>query len=206
MGMRSKSPAVMDAIRTFVDNYYRENHVPPSLREIALGVGVSKATTYRYLVAMNQHGTLSYDGKTITTKQMGKCATRYFSAPVVGSIRCGDPEREEELVEEYVSLPTSLFGEGDFYILRASGDSMVDAGITEGDLLVIRKQETAEIGDVVVALDENRENTLKVLSGIDSATGEVILRYANQEKYPGKEIRVKQLVIQGVAKHVIKNI
>lgn len=112
MGMRSKSPAVMDAIRTFVDNYYRENHVPPSLREIALGVGVSKATTYRYLVAMNQHGTLSYDGKTITTKQMGKCATKYFSAPVVGSIRCGDPECEEEFVEEYVSLPTSLFGEG----------------------------------------------------------------------------------------------
>lgn len=206
MGMRSKSPAVMDAIRAFVDNYYRENHVPPSLREIALGVGVSKATTYRYLVAMNQHGTLSYDGKTITTKQMGKCATRYFSAPVVGSIRCGDPEREEELVEEYVSLPTSLFGEGDFYILRASGDSMVDAGIAEGDLLVIRKQETAEIGDVVVALDENRENTLKVLGGMDSDTGEVILRYANREKYPGKEIRVKQLAIQGVAKHVIKNI
>ena len=100
--MRSKNPEVMNAICTFVDQYYRENHVSPSVNEIAQGVGVSKATSYRYLVAMNERGMLSYDGKTIVTKQVGKCTSGYFSAPVVGSIRCGDPEREEESVEEYV--------------------------------------------------------------------------------------------------------
>ena len=202
--MRSKSPQRMDEISAFVDRYYRENRVSPTLSEIARAVSISKATAYRYLVAMNESGMLSYDGKTIVTKQTEKCASGYFSAPVVGSIRCGDPELEKEWVEEYVSLPISLFGEGPFYVLRAKGDSMVGAGIEEGNLLVIRQQETAEVGDVVVALDEENENTLKVFGGIDEETGEAILRYANQEKYPGAEIRVKRLVVQGVAKHVIK--
>lgn len=202
--MRSKSPQRMDEISAFVDRYYRENRVSPTLSEIARAVSISKATAYRYLVAMNESGMLSYDGKTIVTKQTEKCASGYFSAPVVGSIRCGDPELEKEWVEEYVSLPISLFGEGPFYVLRAKGDSMADAGIEEGNLLVIRQQETAEVGDVVVALDEENENTLKVFGGIDEETGEAILRYANQEKYPGAEIRVKRLVVQGVAKHVIK--
>ena len=169
-------------------------------------MGISRATAYRYLVAMNESGMLFYDGKTILTKQAGKCSTGYCSAPVVGSIRCGDPELEEELVEEYVSLPTSIFGEGPFYILRAKGDSMVDAGIAEGDLIVIRRQESAEVGDNVVALDEENENTLKIFGGVDEETGEAILRYANQKKYPGMEIRTKRLVVQGVAKHVIKDL
>lgn len=204
--MRSKSPARMDAISAFVDRFYRDNRRSPSLSEIAKAVGISRATAYRYLVAMNESGMLFYDGKTILTKQAGKCSTGYCSAPVVGSIRCGDPELEEELVEEYVSLPTSIFGEGPFYILRAKGDSMVDAGIAEGDLIVIRRQESAEVGDIVVALDEENENTLKILGGVDEETGEAILRYANQKKYPGMEIRTKRLVVQGVAKHVIKDL
>lgn len=196
----------MDEISAFVDRFYRDNRRSPSLSEIAKAVGISRATAYRYLVAMNESGTLFYDGKTILTKQAGKCSTGYCSAPVVGSIRCGDPELEEELVEEYVSLPTSIFGEGPFYILRAKGDSMVDAGIAEGDLIVIRRQESAEVGDTVVALDEENENTLKIFGGVDEETGEAILRYANQKKYPGMEIRTKRLVVQGVAKHVIKDV
>lgn len=204
--MRSKSSQRMDEISAFVDRYYRENRVSPTLSEIARAVSISKATAYRYLIAMNENGMLSYDGKTIVTKQTEKCASGYFSAPVVGSIRCGDPELEDEWVEEYVSLPISIFGEGEFYILRAKGDSIVDAGIEEEDLIVIRKQSTAEVGDLVVALDEENENTLKVFGGIDGETGEAILRYANQEKYPGAEIRVKQLVVQGVAKHIIKSL
>ena len=169
-------------------------------------MGISKATSYRYLVAMNENGMLSYDGKSIITRQISKCTSDYFSAPVVGSIRCGDPELEEENVEEYVSLPKSIFGEGKFYILHARGDSMVDAGIEDGDMIVIRMQESAAVGDIVVALDENNENTLKMYGGIDGDTGDIILRYANEKKYPGRRILVKQLRVQGVAKQVIKSL
>ena len=106
----------------------------------------------------------------------------------------------------YVSLPVALFGKGEFYLLRAVGDSMVDAGISEGDLVLIRKQPDCEIGDIVVALDENNENTLKIYGGIDKKSNKVILRYANEKTYPGKVILVNELVIQGVAKHVIKEL
>lgn len=81
---------------------------------------------------------------------------------------------------------------------------MVDAGIEEGDLIVIRKQETASVGDIVVALDDENQNTLKTFAGIDMDSGFAILKYENNRKYQNKEIHVNKLVVQGVAKHVIK--
>ena len=86
--------------------------------------------------------------------------TAYVSAPLVGSIRCGNPEDEEESIEEYVSLPVSMFGKGDFYILRAKGDSMVDAAICDGDYVVVREQNSAVNGDIVAALLDD-EATVK---------------------------------------------
>ena len=81
---------------------------------------------------------------------------------------------------------------------------MVDAGIDDGDMVVISRQQSARPGDIVVALDENSTNTLKVYARNDDASGEAILRYCNEARYPGKEIRVRELTVQGVARHVIK--
>ena len=204
--MRSKSQKLMNEISAYVDQYYNERHTVPSVNEIAKGVGIAKTTSYRYLVAMNDLGMLSYDGpsRTIVTKMISKFSDSTVPAPVVGAIPCGTPEEEEENIQEYVSLPVSLFGKGEFYILKASGDSMVDAGIEDGDLVVIRKQQEASIGDLVVALDESNANTLKKYGGIDAASHAAILLYQNQEKYPDKRILVKELIVQGVARHVIK--
>ena len=204
--MRSKSQKLMNEISAYVDQYYNERHTVPSVNEIAKGVGIAKTTSYRYLVAMNDLGMLSYDGpsRTIVTKMISKFSDSTVPAPVVGAIPCGTPEEEEENIQEYVSLPVSLFGKGEFYILKASGDSMVDAGIEDGDLVVIRKQQEASIGDLVVALDESNANTLKKYGGIDAASHAAILLYQNQEKYPDKRILVKELIVQGVARLVIK--
>ncbi len=106
----------------------------------------------------------------------------------------------------YVSLPEALFGKGRHYLLRAAGNSMEDRGIYDGDLLLIRTQSEGEVGDIVVALDENSENTLKVYGGIDRETDKAILRYANEAVYPGKRILVSKLVVQGVARHVIREL
>lgn len=81
---------------------------------------------------------------------------------------------------------------------------MVDAGIEDGDLVVIRKQPEAMIGDIVVALDETGSNTLKKYGGLDPDSHFVILLYQNQERYPNKRILVKELTVQGIAQHVIK--
>ncbi|MCD8207933.1 MAG: hypothetical protein LUD72_08365, partial [Bacteroidales bacterium] len=138
--------------------------------------------------------------------EIRKCFTDYFSAPVVGSINCGDPEEEKEEVEQYVSLPTSIFGKGEFYLLRAQGTSMLDAGIKPGDLIVVRKQPTAEVGDIVVALDDNNQNTLKRFAGFDKETGKAVLLYQNEKDYPNKRILVDELVVQGISKNVISYI
>jgi len=203
--MRSKSTELMEQISNYIGDYYRQHHSTPTTREIASAVGLSPAAGYKYLVEMDKRGMMSYENGEITNlPKISKTPTGYFSAPLVGSIRCGDPEREEAEVEMYVSLPEALFGKGEFYLLRASGDSMEDEDICDGDLVLIRKQPDCELGDIVVALDENGENTLKIYGGIDKRTKKVILKYANESVYPSKRILVNVLTVQGVAKHVIK--
>lgn len=205
--MRRKDPELMQRISDYIGDYYRQNHSTPTTREISSAMGLAPATGYKYLVEMNKQGLLSYEnGEIMDLPKIKKTETGYFSAPLVGSIRCGDPETEEEQVEMYISLPEAIFGKGEFYLLRAVGDSMVDAGISEGNLVLIKKQPDCEVGDIVVALDENNENTLKIYGGIDKKSNKVILRYANEKTYPGKVILVNELVIQGVAKHVIKEL
>ena len=187
--MRHKDPELMRKISDFIGEYYRQHHETPTTREIASAMGISPASGYNYLVEMDRLGMLSYSRSEITNlPKIAKTQTGYFSAPLVGSIRCGDPEAEEELVEMYVSLPEAIFGKGESYLLRAAGDSMVDAGISEGDLVLIRRQPDCEVGDIVVALDENNENTLKIYGGIDRKSKKVILKYANEKVYPGKKL------------------
>ncbi len=205
--MRHKDPELMQRISEYIGEVYRERHVTPSTREIAAAMGISNSSGYKYLVAMDSAGMLSYEkGKIKDLPKITKTQTGYFSAPLVGSIRCGDPETEEAQVDMYVSLPEAIFGKGEFYLLRAIGNSMEDVGISEGDLVLIQKQTRCMIGDIVVALDEDNENTLKIYGGIDSESKKAILKFANEKEYPGKRILVRKLVVNGVARHVIKSL
>ena len=113
---------------------------------------------------------------------------------------CGEPDEREAMVEEYIPLPVSVFGSGDFYVLRASGDSMVDAEISPGDLVVIEKSDTANVGDVVVALTDDRLNTLKRLCFDEHKH----CYYLHPENTDYEDIYVSSLRIQGVARHIIK--
>ncbi|MBQ6661968.1 MAG: repressor LexA [Firmicutes bacterium] len=203
--MRSKSPELMERISRYIGDYYRQHHTTPTTREIATAVGISPASGYNYLVEMDKRGLLSYENGVITDlPKINKTKNGYFSAPLVGSIRCGDPETEEEQVEMYVSLPEAIFGTGQFYLLRAKGDSMVDAGIAEEDLLVIQIQQEANEGDIVVALDPDGQNTLKRFGGYEEVSGCYRLEYMNEKRYPGKVERVHSFAVQGVVRHVIR--
>ena len=204
--MRSKSLELKKQIYTFVNEWRQAYGRSPSLKNIADGMGVSRTTVYRYLLEMNdENWGLTYTGDAIETKEFNSENTYLSTAKIVGSIPCGEATPEEEYVEDYINLPASLFGKGEFYILRARGDSMTDVGIDEGDMVVIRKQQTADIGNIVVALDDENCNTLKRFGGFDDE-GNAILEYMNQEVYPDKTIIVKELIVQGVAEHVIKKL
>ena len=204
--MRVKDQGAMDSILKFVNEYYRKHHASPTIKQISEATGISNSTTHRYVVDMKERGVFEYSRGILSAPETAKTKTNYISAPLVGSIQCGCPEQEEEMVEEYVSLPVSLFGKGDYYILRAKGDSMVDAGIEEGDLIVIERNCSVCVGDIVVALDDSGENTLKRYGGYDSEEGCYLLQYENEAVYPGKVIKVPFFQVQGVACHVIKSL
>ena len=204
--MRPFNQTYLDDILKFVNKYYQDNRVAPTIVQVSSGVGVPRSTTHRYLQELRKRGLLEYDRGILSAPESAKMKTAYISAPLVGSIQCGSPEEEEEFVEEYVSLPVSLFGKGDFYILRAKGDSMVDAGIEEDDLIVIERNCPAKIGDIVVALDPDNQNTLKRYAGFDKTERRYILKYENEAKYPGEEIKVQSFMLQGIARHVIKSL
>lgn len=197
--MRHKNTELMDEISRFASQYYLENGRSPSTTEIARHTGIARCTAYKYLVAK---GLIEYDGKEIVTAVTQKHDLRVSTAERVGSIRCGSPEEEEANVQEYVNLPTSVFGTRPFYLLRAKGDSMDQAGIEEGDMLVIEKSETARLHEIVVALDQDGANTLKRLE-YDEKKGRNYLQAESSNK-DNKDLYPARIEIQGVARYVIK--
>lgn len=197
--MRSKSTEIMTRIKDFVEEFYFENSSSPSIREIARGVGIGSTTVFRYLQEMSEKGMLLYDGESVTTEKIKKLKTGSVSIPVVGSIACGIPNLAEENIEEYIQLPEVIFGRGRFYILRASGSSMIEAGISDGDLVIIREQCTAEDGNIVVAL-VGEEATLKRFY---KEGDHIRLHPENRDM---DDIVVSDCQIQGVAVKVLKDL
>ena len=197
--MRSKDPEIMKRIVDFVEAYHLDYNSSPSLRVIADGVGIGSTTVYRYLMEMNERGMICYDGKTIRNEKINKSQRGTIRAAVIGRIACGIPNLAEQHVEGYVNLPESLFGQGNFYILRASGCSMTEAGIDDGDLVVIREQNTAEDGQIVVALVDD-EATLKRFFH----EGDRIRLHPENPRM--KDIFVTGCRIQGVAVKVIHDL
>lgn len=198
--MRSKNPAYFELLIRFIDDYIDNYGRSPSTQEIASGTGLSPATVSRYLSRMREDGIIDYSGhRNIVTKRNSAIETN--AVPVLGSVSCGIPKFAEENIEEYVKLPVSLFGKGDFFLLRASGNSMIEAGIDSGDLVLVRRQDYAAPGQIVVALIEE-EATLKRYYP-EPQNGYIRLHPENKDL---DDIIVDRCLIQGVAVHVIKEL
>ena len=197
--MRSKDKTLMAAIEKFVMDFTDKNGVSPTMQEVADSVGSSKATVQRYIAQMCEDGILGYSGyRTMTAT---KTKSQVVRVPVLGTIACGIPKYAEENIEEYVRLPVALFGQGNFFILRAYGDSMVEAGIDDGDLVLIRQQNYADEGQIVVALIED-DATLKRFYP-EPENGIIRL---HPENHTMEDIIVENCIIQGVAVKVLKDL
>lgn len=201
--MKRKNPETMERIRDFIESCFFDRGRSPSTTEIGEAVGIARGTAYKYLVAMRDKGLISYEDGNASTKRMQMVTTDVNpTASVSGFVPCGSPQMIEASVEEYVPLPVSIFGNGELFIVRASRDSMIEAGIDDGDLVVVRKQQTARNGDIVVAL-VNNENTLKRYYRDD----ELHCIRLHPENSTMEDILVYgECYIQGVAQQVIKNL
>ena len=200
--MRKKDPVLMQAIVDYINEYYRENGRTPSTRNIAEGCHTNKQSVMNYLHTLDEQGRLTYAGRHLETAEMKRINRENEDVRVVGNVSCGIPLDSEEQVDEVISLPTKIFGRGKLYLLEANGNSMIEAGIDDGDYIVVRQATDARNGDIVVALVNGSETTLKRFF-IDESIN--MIRLHPENKYM-EDILVDECVIQGIATHVIKNI
>lgn len=197
--MKGKNKTLMADIERFVNDFLDRNGYSPTMQEVADGVGSSKATVYRYMAQMREDGVIDYTSfRTISTAMTKAAVSR---ASILGRVACGIPKLAEENVEAQIRLPVALFGEGDFFILRACGDSMIEAGIDDGDLVLIRKQNHADKGQIVVALIDD-EATLKRFYP-EPRKHRICLHPENNEM---DDLYVDNCEIQGVAVMVLKDL
>ena len=201
--MRSKSQETAERIKSFIFEYYRDNGRSPTVREVGKAAGISVSIAQKYLVWLRENNEIEYSGRRgISTESTDKLVDNMVSVGVIGDISCGLPMSEEERCEDYVRLPEKLVGKGTYYLLRAYGDSMTNAGIDEGDLVLVRQQKEANPGQIVVALVNNKENTLKRY--LLNRDGKAYLHPEN-DRYPDIYPET-ELSIQGVAVKVLKDL
>jgi repressor LexA len=141
----------------FVRQYVGEHGYPPTVRDIGKAIGLaSSSTVHAHLANLEKLGLLRRDPTKPRAIEVIKDKARQAVAPaglpVVGQVAAGQPILAEENIEEYVPVPGIAGGDDGEFVLRVKGDSMKDAGILEGDFVIVRKQETASDGDIVVAL------------------------------------------------------
>jgi repressor LexA len=200
--MRTKNTEYFSIIESFIDDYRENNGVSPSVREIETGIGLPRSTVSRYLMYMRENGMLEYEGsRNIITKKTRQTRTESVNVPILGVVSCGIPKYAEENIEEYVRLPITLFGKGNYFILRANGDSMIETGINDGDLVLIRHQDYADPSQIIVALVED-EATLKRYYP-EPQNHRIRLHPENSAM---NDIFVKDCIIQGVAVKVLKDL
>ena len=138
----------------YVKSYLEENSFPPSVREICAECGIkSTATAYSYLEKLQSQGLITKTPDKKRAFSLTQKAASYESIPLVGVVTAGTPILAVENFENYYPLPPDFNNaEGDLFMLRVHGDSMIEAGIFNGDKIGVKKQETAENGDIVVAM------------------------------------------------------
>lgn len=148
----------------------RKRGYPPSVREIGSAVGLSSSSTvHAHLAQLEAKGfikrnpTRSRAIELVDKALYSRPSKETLNVPLVGRVTAGTPVLASENIEDYFPIPTEFVGAGEFFMLRVRGDSMIQAGILDGDHVIVRKQDTAENGDIVVALVNGDEATVKRL-------------------------------------------
>ena len=204
-GLTPRQTKILLAIKEAMET----NGYPPSMREIGEAAGLSSPSSVKYqLEALESKGWIRRDpsrGRALEVLTPGDerfediKPERTHNVPLVGRIAAGGPILAEQNVEELFPLPASLVGEGDLFMLKVVGDSMIDAAICDGDFVVIRSQKDANKGEIVAAMIDG-EATVKTFS---KKNGQIWLLPANDNYQP---IDGNQAEILGVVTAVLRSL
>lgn len=195
----------LDLLR-FVRDYIRQHSIAPTLDEIGSHMGISKITAHEHVIHLCAKGALMRAGRRSRAIQVlidPDARTRFDAAgdalPILGTIAAGKPILAIENPETW-SLTEILRPNRKHYLLRVKGDSMIDAHITDGDLVVVEERAYANNGDIVVAVLPNEEATLKYFF---REGGRIRLQPANAALAP---VHVPDVTIRGIVVGVIRSI
>ena len=149
--MSEKSKSKMQAVLQYINEYNAEHGFSPTVREICTKLNIkSTASAYYYIEKLTDEGYLSKSPNKNRAVNFKKNSS--VNIPLIGTVTAGQPIFAYENYEDYFCFPADTFKGTDLFMLNVQGDSMIDAGIHNGDKIVVRKQETADNGDIVVAL------------------------------------------------------
>jgi repressor LexA len=179
----------------YVNRYRGEHGYPPTVRDIGKAIGLtSSSTVHAHLANLEKLGVLRRDPTKPRAIEVlvdkAKAAVSPAGLPVVGQVAAGQPVLAEENIEEYVTVPPIAGGEEGEFILRVKGDSMKEVGILEGDHVIVRRQDTATDGEIVVALLDGEATVKRFFRESDH----VRLQPENQALQP---IRSRDVVVLG---------
>jgi len=154
----------LNTVLEFIKEYTIECGYPPSVREICKELNISStATAYYYINKLQERGDISKSpqkNRALEVKNLQKQDDTFLSVPLVGRVHAGALHLAEENFDDTFMFSDNLFGRSEMFMLTVKGDSMIEAGINDGDMVVVKKQQVANNGDIVVALVDG-ESTIK---------------------------------------------
>lgn len=188
-------------ILDYVSEYIQKNGYSPYYEEIGEKFGLSAlSTVHEHITELVDKGYLEKDERKERGLYLPKKRKQYLEIPLVGQIACGQPIEAIEEKEEVIKVAREQSLRGNLYALRAKGDSMIGDGIFDGDIIIAKKQESAENGDTVVAILDDNQVTLKKYY---LENDKIKLQPANPEY---KAIYRKEVEIRGVVVKIIRNL
>lgn len=202
--MRTKNEETILNIIEYINEKFFTVREIPSVQEIADYIGIAKSSASRYLSLMESRGLVKRGDAyySIQTLKIQKAMKNVQQLPIVGDIACGTPILAEQNIESYLTISGDFLGTGNFFVLMAKGNSMINVGIEDGDYVVIRQQPSADEGQIIVAMTEDGECTLKRYYK-DRRRKKIRLHPENDEM---EDMYYDNIEIQGVAVKVIKNL
>ena len=170
----------LEEVVRYIDRYCDENGFPPTVRDMCRDLGIkSTATAYSYINRLREQGYLNKaDNK---KRAVSVRSTSVVKAPLIGTVTAGQPILAQENFEEMYPLPAAEFQGDDLFLLRVSGESMIEAGIFDGDKVVVKKQDTAENGDIVVALFDDGVDEGATVKRFFRRDGKIVLHPENEK-------------------------
>ncbi len=158
----------------FIREKINDSHFPPTVREIGDRFGITVKGAYDHLKAIEKKGYIRTEQNKsraiviLNDSDSAETASSGINIPLLGRIAAGSPILAEENIEDYLTFPESMFTNGEYFALSVKGDSMIEGGILDGDIAIIKKQNTANNGEIIAALLED-EATLKIFSKAGNA-------------------------------------